>query len=152
MVGPQQISFGEVALLFICQERSSFHSYRLSSVHLFLLLLLCGDPGLPIWNTRYAFNSWSHDQCVVNLHIRVDTRITSSITVPNNRLRIGHTTKLILPRRASLQLSSGYQAALMSHVMPTTLQATDWEMSLVRASVVVTIFIFHVVFFIVWPS
>jgi hypothetical protein len=28
-----------------------------------------------------------------------------------------------LPRRASLQLSSRYQAALMTHVMPTTLQA-----------------------------
>jgi hypothetical protein len=28
MFGPQQISFGEVALLFICQERSSFHSYQ----------------------------------------------------------------------------------------------------------------------------
>jgi hypothetical protein len=42
---------------------------------------LCGDPGLPIRNTRYAYNSRSHDQCVVNPHIRVDTRITSSITV-----------------------------------------------------------------------
>jgi hypothetical protein len=40
MVGPQQISFGEVALLFICQERSSFHSYQKLSVLLFLLLLL----------------------------------------------------------------------------------------------------------------
>jgi hypothetical protein len=28
MVGPQQISFGEVVLLFICQEHSVFHSYR----------------------------------------------------------------------------------------------------------------------------
>jgi hypothetical protein len=40
MVGPQQISFGEVALLFICQEHSSFHSYQKPSVLLFLLLLL----------------------------------------------------------------------------------------------------------------
>jgi hypothetical protein len=40
MVGPQQISFGEVALLFNCQERSSFHSYQKPSVLLFLLLLL----------------------------------------------------------------------------------------------------------------
>jgi hypothetical protein len=30
MVGPQQIPFGEVALLFICQEHSIFHSYRLA--------------------------------------------------------------------------------------------------------------------------
>jgi hypothetical protein len=28
MVGPQQIPFGEVALLFICQEHSVFHSIR----------------------------------------------------------------------------------------------------------------------------
>jgi hypothetical protein len=40
MVGPQQIPFGEVSLLFICQERSSFHSYQKPSVLLFLLLLL----------------------------------------------------------------------------------------------------------------
>jgi hypothetical protein len=53
----------------------------------------CGDPGLPIRNNRYAYNSWSHDQCVVNSHIRVDNRITSSIIVPNNILTIGHMTK-----------------------------------------------------------
>jgi hypothetical protein len=29
----------------------------------------------------------------VNPHIRVDTRITSSITIPNNILTIGHMTK-----------------------------------------------------------
>ena len=56
---------------------------------------------------------------------------------------------MILPRRASLQLSSVYQAALMTHVMPTTLQATDWEMFLVRTDVVITIATFLVVFFIV---
>jgi hypothetical protein len=54
---------------------------------------MCGDPGLPIRNTRYAHNSRSQDQCVVNPHIRVDNRITSSITVPNNILTIGHMTK-----------------------------------------------------------
>jgi hypothetical protein len=53
----------------------------------------CGDPGLPIRNTRYAYNSRSHDQCVVNPHIRVNNRITSSFTVPNNILTIGHMTK-----------------------------------------------------------
>jgi hypothetical protein len=36
MVGPQQISFREVALLFICQEHSVFHSYRSTSVLFFL--------------------------------------------------------------------------------------------------------------------
>jgi hypothetical protein len=29
----------------------------------------CGDPRFPIRNTRYANNSRSHDQCVVNPHI-----------------------------------------------------------------------------------
>jgi hypothetical protein len=42
---------------------------------------------------RGLVNSRSHNQCVVNPHIRVDTRITSSITIPNNILTIGHMTK-----------------------------------------------------------
>jgi hypothetical protein len=37
----------------------------------------------------------------------------------------------------------------MAHVMPTTLQATDWETFLVRTGVVVTIVSFRVVFSIV---
>jgi hypothetical protein len=37
----------------------------------------------------------------------------------------------------------------MTHVMPTTPQATDWETFLVRISVVVPIIIFLIVFFIV---
>jgi hypothetical protein len=37
----------------------------------------------------------------------------------------------------------------MTHVMPTTLQATDWETFLVRTGIVVTIVTFLVVFFIV---
>jgi hypothetical protein len=40
MVGPQQISFGEVALLFICQEHSVFHSYNFNECSLFLELRL----------------------------------------------------------------------------------------------------------------
>jgi hypothetical protein len=40
MVGPQQIPFGEVALFFICQEHSVFHSYRSNECSLFLLLRL----------------------------------------------------------------------------------------------------------------
>jgi hypothetical protein len=43
MVGPQQISFGEVALLFICQEYSVFHSYRFNECSLFLELRLVLD-------------------------------------------------------------------------------------------------------------
>jgi hypothetical protein len=43
MVGPQQISFGEVALLFICQEHSIFHSYRFNECSLFLELRLAFD-------------------------------------------------------------------------------------------------------------
>jgi hypothetical protein len=43
MVGPQQISFGEVALLFICQEHSIFHSYNFIECSLFLELRLAFD-------------------------------------------------------------------------------------------------------------
>jgi hypothetical protein len=37
----------------------------------------------------------------------------------------------------------------MTHVMPTTLQATDWETFLVRISVVIPTIIFLIAFFIV---
>jgi hypothetical protein len=37
----------------------------------------------------------------------------------------------------------------MTHVMPTTLQATDWEAFLVHTGIFVTIVTFLVVFFIV---
>jgi hypothetical protein len=37
----------------------------------------------------------------------------------------------------------------MTHVMPTTLQATDWETFLVRTGIVVTIITFLVVVFMV---
>jgi hypothetical protein len=40
MVGHQQIPYGEVALLFICQEHSVFHSYRFNECFLFLELCL----------------------------------------------------------------------------------------------------------------
>jgi hypothetical protein len=43
MVGPQHISFGEVALLFIYQEHSVFHSYRFNECSLFLELHLAFD-------------------------------------------------------------------------------------------------------------
>jgi hypothetical protein len=43
MVGPQQISFEKVALLFICQEHSVFHSYRFNECSLFLELRLAFD-------------------------------------------------------------------------------------------------------------
>jgi hypothetical protein len=43
MVGPQQISFGEVALLFIYQEHSLFHSIRFNECSLFLELHLAFD-------------------------------------------------------------------------------------------------------------
>jgi hypothetical protein len=43
MVGPQQIPFGEVALLFICQEHSVFHFYRFNECSLFLELRLFFD-------------------------------------------------------------------------------------------------------------
>jgi hypothetical protein len=37
----------------------------------------------------------------------------------------------------------------MTHVMPTTLQATDWETFLVRASVVELLTIVLIIFFII---
>jgi hypothetical protein len=43
MVGTQQIPFGEVALLFICQEHSVFHSYNFNECSLFLELCLAFD-------------------------------------------------------------------------------------------------------------
>jgi hypothetical protein len=43
MVGPQQIPFGEVALLFICQEHSVFRSIRFHECSLFLELRLAFD-------------------------------------------------------------------------------------------------------------
>jgi hypothetical protein len=43
MVGTQQIPFGEVALLFICQEHSVFHSYSFTECSLFLELHLVFD-------------------------------------------------------------------------------------------------------------
>jgi hypothetical protein len=43
MFGPQQIPFGEVALLFICQEHSIFYSYNFNECSLFLELRLAFD-------------------------------------------------------------------------------------------------------------
>jgi hypothetical protein len=75
--------------------------------------------------------SWIHiSELIPELHHPLQYRIIvlQLVTWPS----------LILPRRASLQLSSGYQAALMTHVMPTTLQATNWETFLARTGVVET--------------
>jgi hypothetical protein len=113
----------------------------------------CGDPGLPLRDSRYAYKSRSHDQYVVSPHKRAHIKVTSSIIVPNIIvLQVVTWPQLILPRRATLELSSGYQAALMTHVMPTTLQTTDWETFLVRTSVIVSITIFIKVILHVWPS
>jgi hypothetical protein len=54
-----------------------------------------------------------------------------------------------MPRRASSHLNSGYPAALMTHVMPTTLQETDWEMFLVRTGIVETLTVDFIIFFII---
>jgi hypothetical protein len=43
MVGTKQFFFGEVALLFICQEHSVFHSYCFNECSLFLELRLAFD-------------------------------------------------------------------------------------------------------------
>jgi hypothetical protein len=65
MVRPEQISFGEVALLFICQEHSIFYSYRSNECSLFLLQCLafifcldfCSD--LLISLHQGVFDLWS---------------------------------------------------------------------------------------------
>jgi hypothetical protein len=74
--------------------------------------------------------SWIHiSELITELHHLLQYRIIylQLVTWPS----------MILPRRASLQLSSGYQAALMTHVMPSTLQATDWETFLVHTGVII---------------
>jgi hypothetical protein len=45
-------------------------------------------------------------------------------------------TKYDIATQGKSTMSSRYQAALMTHVMPTTLQATDWETFLVRIGIV----------------
>jgi hypothetical protein len=50
---------------------------------------------------------------------------------------------------ATTHLSSGYQTALMTHIMPTTLQATDWETFLVHIGVVDLLTIILITFFII---
>jgi hypothetical protein len=72
---------------------SNMFIIKLSKLHNITMQSYCGDPRLAIRNTRYAYNSRSHDQCVVNPHNRVDSRITSSIIVPNKILTIGLITK-----------------------------------------------------------
>jgi hypothetical protein len=90
--------------------------------------------------------SWIHiSELITELHHPLQHRIIY--------LQLVAWPSLILPRRTSLQLNSGYQAALMTHVIPTTLQATDWETFLVHTGAVVTIFIFLIkVFLQFWPS
>jgi hypothetical protein len=53
MVGPQQISFGEVALLFICQEHSVFYSIRFNECSLFLELRLVFDFRLDLYSDLF---------------------------------------------------------------------------------------------------
>jgi hypothetical protein len=58
--------------------------------------------------------SWIHiSELITKLHHPIQYRIIylQLVTWPS----------IILPRRASLQISSGYQAASMTHIMPTTL-------------------------------
>jgi hypothetical protein len=43
-------------------------------------------------------------------------------------------------------MSSAYKAALRTHIMPTTLQATDWETLLLRTGVIVPSTLFIKVF------
>jgi hypothetical protein len=58
-------------------------------------------------------------------------------------------TKLDNATQGKFTYKQRIPTALMTHVMPTTLQATDWETFLIYTGVVVTIVTFLVVFFIV---
>jgi hypothetical protein len=113
---------------------------------------LCGDPGLPIRNSRSAYNSRSRDQCVVNPHIRVDNRITSSITVPNSILTIGHMTRYDIATQGKSTNkqripSSGYDPRHAYY--PTDNWLGD---VLVRIDVAELLTIILLTFFIIWPS
>jgi hypothetical protein len=57
MVGPQQIPFGEVALLFICQEHFVFHSICFNVCSFFLELRL-------VFNFRLDL----HSDLVISFH------------------------------------------------------------------------------------
>jgi hypothetical protein len=58
-------------------------------------------------------------------------------------------TKYDIAMQGKSTIEQRTQAALMTHVMPTTLQATDWETFLVRTGVIITSFSFRIVFSIV---
>jgi hypothetical protein len=57
MVEPQQISFGEVALFFICQEHTIFHSYNFNECSLFLELRLAFDFCLDLYSDLVIYFS-----------------------------------------------------------------------------------------------
>jgi hypothetical protein len=58
-------------------------------------------------------------------------------------------TKFDIAMQGKFTTKQQIPMALMTHVMPTTLQATNWEMFLVRTGVIVTTLIFLIVFSIV---
>jgi hypothetical protein len=72
----------------------------------------CGDPKITIRDTRYAYNSRSHDQCVMNLHIGVDNRITPSITLPNDMLTTSHMTKFDNATQGKLTTKQRIQSSI----------------------------------------
>jgi hypothetical protein len=104
-----------------------------------------GIPDMHTIHDSMISASWIHiSELITELHHPLQYRIVylHLVTWPS----------MILPWRASLQLSSGYQVALMTHVMPTTLQATDSETLLVRISIIKLLTIILTTFFIIWPS
>jgi hypothetical protein len=82
-----------------------------------------GTPDYPSWIPDMHT---IHDPMISVSWIHISELITElhhPLQYQNKVLQLVTWLRLIMPRRASLQLSSGYQAALMTHVMPTTLQA-----------------------------
>jgi hypothetical protein len=56
-------------------------------------------------------------------------------------------TKTDIATQGKFTIKQRIPAALMTHVMPTTLQATDWETFLVHIGIVVPTIIFLIVVF-----
>jgi hypothetical protein len=98
MVGPQQISFGEVALLFFCQEHSVFHSYRFNECSLFLLLHLFFDFRLDLCS-----------DLVISLHQGVFSPL---VHVGFIKKELFKKVRMVLEKRKSFMQKSGTRRSL----------------------------------------
>jgi hypothetical protein len=98
MVGPQQIPFGEVALLFICQEHSVFHSYHFNECSLFLELRLAFDFRLDLYS-----------DLVISLHKGVFLPL---VYVGFHQKELFKKVRMVLEKRKSFMQKSGIRRSL----------------------------------------